>query len=712
MVVLDLVIGSQIPADLILAGGGQSQLQGGVLGGGGGVVSAVGDDQTAQIQLVALGVAGEHHADGGDGTAGVLGQVNGDGIPAADGSLDGQEHVLGSLVIHLQGQDDALGNSLAADLVVGQGDGGGIGDIQLGLVQVDLLGALQVTVDGQGVAAVVAADLGVGELTLDAGVLGAVVPLQVQQLVAALDPPLPGGQDVLEVQVGPLQVADNFAALVVVHAVAGVEVGGEDGAADDRLLDDVAGDALEVGLGAQLGLVGRGVLIGEAQVLAADVGSLVVQHVLGGRGEVHTLALVGLPLEGDLVAVVVGLVVLLAVEVGAPDGEGGVGLAVLLHQVACEAVVVIHDVPEGFQVDAEAPLAAFQTHVDGLIGIQAQGLGVGSGVLDGIGAVPVVQEDGVGHLAVAVGGVVDEIGVGGVEDILIGDGACVGQGVVPLDVGTLVHHILHDFLHGGNILDRDGFLLVDEVAVEAVILHDLDELVGVGVVAVLILLQPLLGVLRIAGQEILGNGQDAVAMGGVGGGSHGDGDGAVLLVRGAAGDVLGGTAAGAGHVGVLPELEQVVAELIVGHTGVPGSLVDIGGTIVGRGDGVQLGPVGQVRVGLGGGVGVDALGQGDLGHELIGVGIGRGIPVQNVDEPVAVAPGLVQGAGLAGGSALIRADRGDGGHGQDHHQSQNEGQSLHPMLFHNFLLKMCQLTVCFLWCWGVSSFPSFILKLG
>ena len=708
VVVLDLVIGSQVPGDLILAGALQGQLQIDVLGGSGGIVSAVGDDQAAQVQLVALDIALglEIQADGSDDAASVVGQVHGDGVPAADGGLDGQVDVL-DLVAVLQGQNDDLLNALTGDLVVGQGDGGTVDDVQLGLVQVDELLAIDAAVDGQGVAAVVAAQLGVGELTLNAGVLGAVVPLEVQQgLVGGLDPPLPGGQDVLQVQVGPLGIADDLAAQVVVHAVAGVEVGGEDGAGDDGLLDDVAGDALEVGLGAQQGAVDdvailvEGLLIGEAQVLAADVGGVVVQDVLSGRGEVHTLTLVGFPLILDLVAVVVRLVVLLAVEVGAPDGQRGVGLAVLLHQVAGVGIMVVHDIPEGFQVDAEAPLAALEAHVDGLVGVQAQGLGVLCGILDGIGVVPVVQEHGVGHAAQTIGGVVDEVRTGAVESVLIGDGAGVGQGVIPLDVSAPVHHVLHDFLQQGNILLGNGFLLVDEVAVEAIVFHDLQQLVSIGEAAILGLLQPLLGVLRITGQEVLGDGQDAVLVGGVGGSSHGDGDGAVLLVGGAALDVLGGTAAGTGHVGVLPELEQVVAELIVGHTGVPGSLIDVGGTIVGRGDGVQLGPVGQVRIGLGGGVGVDALLQRDLCNQLIGVGISLGVPIQDVHEPVAVAPGFVGGAGFASGGGLSffrRVGDGDGSHGQDHHQSQNERQSLHPMLFHNTLQNVrCvwELRVC------------------
>ena len=695
MVVLDLVIGSQVPSDLILAGAGQSQLQSSILGGSGGVVGAVGNHQAAQVDLVALDLlagGGDAQVDGGDGAAGVLAQVHGDGVPAADGGLQGQVLDLDIIGGVLQVQDDVLQGISAGDLVVGQGDGGAVNDLQLGLVQADGLQLAHVAVDGQGVAAVVAADLGIGELTLNTGVLGAVVPLQVQQVaVVALDAPLPGGQDVLQVQVGPLGVTDDLAIAVVVHAVAGVEVGGEDGAADDGLLHDVTGDALEVGLGAELGLVGGGILVGEAQVLAADVGGVVVTGILGRRGEVHTLALVGLPLVGDLVAVVVSLVVLLAVEIGAPDGEGGIGLAVLAHQVAGMTVVVVHDIPEIFQVDAEAPLAALEAHVDGLVGIQAQGLSMSSGILDGVSLVPVVQEDGVGHLAVAVGGVVDEVGVGGVEDVLIGDGAGVGQGVVPLDVGTLIHHILHDLLHHGNVLHGDGFFLVDEVAVEAVELHDLDQLIGVGEVAVLVLLQPLLGVLRITGQEVLGDGQDAVAMGGVGGSGHGDGDGAVLLVTGTALDVGGGTAACTGHVGVLPELEQVVAEVIVGHTGVPGSLVDVGGTVVGRGDGVQLGPVGQLGVDLGGGVGVDSGLQGDLCDQLIGVGIGLGVPVQHIDKAIAVAPGFIGDTGRAGRFGLSFGGEGHGGCGQHHDQSQNERQSLHPLLFHVFssIAKYC-----------------------
>ncbi len=700
MVILDGVVVSQIPGDLVLAGTLQSQLQINVLGSIGSVVSAVGDDQTAQVQLVALNLAVglEVQADGSDGAASVAAQVHSDGVPAADGGFDGQIDIL-DLIAVLKDQDDDFLNALASDLVVGQSDGGAVHDVQLGLVQVHKLLAVNVAVDGQGVAAVVAADLGVGECALDTVVLLTVVPLEVQQVVVAgLDPPLPGGQDVLQVQVGPLGLTDDLAAQVVIHTVAGVEVGGEDGAGNDGLLNDVTGDALEVGLGAQsvgiaqnqsavLGGGDLSILVGEAQIGTADVAGVVVQDVLSRRGEVHTLTLVSFPLIFDLVAVVVGLVVLLTVEVGAPDSQRGVGLAVLLHQVAGVGIMVVHDVPEGFQIDAEAPLAAFQTHVNGLVGIQAQRLSVGCGVLEGVCIVPVVQEDGVGHPAVIVVGVVNEVGVDGVEDVLIGNGTSVGDGVIPLDVGTTVHHVLHDFLQQGDILLGDGLLLVDEVAVEAVVLHDLQQLVSIGEGAVLGLLQPLLSVLGRAGQEVLSDGQDAVLVGGVGSGSHGDGDGAVLLVGSATLDVRSGTAAGAGHIGVLPELEQVVAELIVSHTGVPGSLVDVGGTIVGRGDGVQLCLITQLRIGLGGGIGIDALLQGNLCNQLIGVGIGLGIPVQDVNEPVAVAPGFVGGAGLASSSGLSLggADKGKGCGGQHHDQSQDQAQSLHPMLFHNIL---------------------------
>ena len=136
-------------------------------------------------------------------------------------------------------------------------------------------------------------------------------------------------------------------------------------------------------------------------------------------------------------------------------------------------------------------------------------------------------------------------------------------------------------------------------------------------------------------------------MSGVCGGSHGDGNDAVFLVRGANGDVLGGPSAGANHVGILPELKEVVREVIIGHASVPRRFVHVCGPVVTGRDDVELGVVAQVLIGLGGGKGGVALLEGNAGNQLRRVGVGRRVKIQDVYQPVAMAPRLKAAAGFS-----------------------------------------------------------------
>ena len=77
--------------------------------------------------------------------------------------------------------------------------------------------------------------------------------------------------------------------------------------------------------------------------------------------------------------------------------------------------------------------------------------------------------------------------------------------------------ILEHFPEEGYIRAVNGGLLVDEIAVKAVVLGQLHQLLGVRELAVFILVQPLLRVLGVSGDEVLGQGDDAVFVGGVGG---------------------------------------------------------------------------------------------------------------------------------------------------------------------------------------------------
>ena len=669
VIVVDGGVVSDVPGDLELVGGVEHLLQLHTGGSGGSVVVAVGNNQAAQVDLIvfnSLG-CGQLNADGGDDLAGILAQIHGSGGPAGllAGVLDGQDDGLRGIAV-LEGDSDAnLGSVISGGLMVGQSDLGVCSDIQLGLVEVDRMGVSQVAVDSDGITAVPGADLSVGERTLMAGMLGAVVPIhfQGQGFAGGFHPPLPGGQNGLDVQVGPLHITGDFAVDEVLHAVAGGEVGSEDSAVDDGLLNNVLGEALEV----------DGACADIVTVHAAD---RVSTCVLSGRGEVHTLTLFHIPLILSLVTVVVGTVKLVLIPVGAPDGEGSVGLAVLIYAVVT-----------GLDIGAKLPLTAFDTHEDDLVGVQTQSLSVSLGVLQRGGAIPVVQEDGVGDAAVL--GVPDPAVVVVVELILVGDGAGIANGVIPLDVCALLAHPLQHIPEQGDISGGDVFFLVDEVAVEAVVVHDVDELLGIGIVAVLILVQPLLRDLRNTGSEVLSQGQNTVLMSGIGCGSLGNGNGAVLERAeeelGLFVNLLGGTAAGTGHIGVLPELIQVVAEIVVCHACVPGTVAGVGVTVVGRGDGVQTGLVDQAGVCLGCCVSVDTVLQGNLSDQFFGIVVSCGIPMQDVNEPVAVGPGFVGFAGFRFGFfSFGLCCEIAGQQRQNHNQSQNERQRALQIL-HNFL---------------------------
>ena len=96
----------------------------------------------------------------------------------------------------------------------------------------------------QGGAALIGAHLGVGHrhglfvfVVISQSV--AIVEVSFQLLLAfAFDPPLPGGQDILNVDVGPRFVSGNIAVHKILHAVAGVEIGVKLRPADDGALRD------------------------------------------------------------------------------------------------------------------------------------------------------------------------------------------------------------------------------------------------------------------------------------------------------------------------------------------------------------------------------------------------------------------------------------------------------------------------------------------
>ena len=364
---------------------------------------------------------------------------------------------------------------------------------------------------------------------------------------------------------------------------------------------------------------------------------------------------------------------LLVVPVGAPDGKAGVGLSIFIHGI----------IPS-LNIGVKPPSTAFNTHEYHFIGIQTQLFGIRLGILQSGVPIPVVQENGVRYPAIGL--IPNPARIAIVKRILIRDTAVVYNRIVPLNVNAFITHILQHFPEQRDVRTVNFLLLVNKITVKAIVLGQLHQLLGVGELTVLILVQPLLGVLGPSGDKVLGQGDDAVFVSGVGGSSHGDGDDAILLFGRADGDVLGGPSAGAHHVSILPELKEVVRKLVIGHTRIPGGFVDVRRTIVARGDHVQLRIVAQVFVGLGGGKGSVALLQGDTGHQLLRVGVRRRVKVQNVYKAIAMAPGLKAGtglphrfltAGLSGGMDMHRRNQ-----AQAHCHSQKKRQGFFPILFH------------------------------
>ena len=416
-----------------------------------------------------------------------------------------------------------------------------------------------------------------------------------------------------------------------------VEVGGKYRTIDDRTLGNILGEALKGSAG---------------DLHVGAVYALIIAHILRRSGEIHTLAFFVGPLVVSLIPQVVVLAVLLAVEVAAPNGEAQAGVAGAVQQTV--------------QILAPSPLAALYAVVNDLMGVQVR---FGMGLVDafqiihiclhiGIGIsvarqIPVVQENGVGNPTVLC--VPNPVAVGGIKVVLIGDVALIRNGIVPLDVAALVPHPLEHLFKQGHIGSIDAFFLVDEVAVEAVVVHNVDKLLGIGEVALFILVQPLFGVLGGSGNEVLAQGLDAVLMGGVDGGNGGQGHSAVFLVVGPSDNASRGTSASADKVGILPELIGIEREVVIGVVAVPGGVGHVGGAVVAGRNSVQGDAFIQIGIGLGRRKLLVALLQGHIGFQFIRIVVRCRVIIQDVHKPEAVGPGFIGCAalGLCLGSLIL-----------------------------------------------------------
>ena len=413
----DLAIIGQIPGNLYLTGLVKDAVDLEAFRFFRGIAVAVAYLDLSEVHLVIrdCGFRINLYADGRQLFARVFSQIQFHSPPAVGGFsrvLDGQIH--GVFRRALKDQRQLHGGAVRGGrLIISKGNLGIVPDIQIGLIQVDVVLPFQVAVSYQRGAAVVRADLlvfkGQYGTVYNSLIGGAVIPVHIQFRAFALNPPLPGGQDILDIDVGPLHIAGHFAVLEVLHTVAVVEVGGKYRTVDDGFLRNIAGEAFKCGIGyPYVGTVHAGVIPG----------------VLRRAGEVHSLALFGGPLVLGFVAIIVCSVILFPIEVAAPNGKAQDGIARVVQQAV--------------QILGISPLAALYAVEDHFLGIQAQTDRVVCRTLHPGGVVPIVQEDGIGDAAIRF--IPDPVAVSGIEYILIRNSAAVHNGIVPLDVTALVAH--------------------------------------------------------------------------------------------------------------------------------------------------------------------------------------------------------------------------------------------------------------------------------
>ena len=543
----------------------------------GGISLAVADLQAAQVYLISVNLfgSGNFQADCGNLSAGILCQREVHGLPAVGllaGLFDGKENLLFGAILEDQAQLHSRA-VISGRLVIGKGNTAVSSDVQIGLVQVYKLAALYSAINGQRRTTVVCAYLlkvegRHGAVTHHLFLLGTIIPIHVQQVViGGFHPPLPGGKNVLEVDVSPFHIAGNFTVFKILHTMAVIEIGIEGGSINDGTFCDIAGESLECGI---------------RYFHVRTVYTAVVIDIFGRSGEIHTLALFILPLISCLIALVAVSAVLLTIEMAAPDGKAQNGVAGFI--------------PQAIQVLAPSPLAAFYTIVHNLMGVQTQTDGVICRTLHAARIVPVVEENGVCHTAVGL--VPDPVTVGGVEIVLVGNIAGICNGIIPLDVASLIAHPLQHLTEQRHIRGINSLFLIDKVAVETIIIHDINQLLCIGEIAVFILVQPFFRVQGCSGNKIFAQCHNAVFVCSVDCCNGGNGRCTVFLINTSHINTGCRTSAGTNQIGILPELVSIVGKVIIRLVAVPGCFRYIRGTIVAGRNNIQLRICGQIGIGL------------------------------------------------------------------------------------------------------------------
>ena len=394
-----------------------------------------------------------------------------------------------------------------------------------------------------------------------------------------------------------------------------IEIGVEGGSINDGTLCDIAGESLECGV---------------CHFHIRTVYTAVVTHIFGRSGKIHTLALFILPLISCLIALVAVSAVLLTIEMAAPDGKAQYGVSGFIQQT--------------IQVLAPSPLAAFHAIVHNLMGIQTQTDRMIRGALHVARIVPVVEENGICYTAIGL--VPDPVAVSRVEHILIGNIAAIGNGIIPLDIASLIAHPLQHLTEQRHIRGINSLFLIDKVAVETIIIHDINQLLCIGEIAVFILVQPFFRVQGCSGNKIFTQCHNAVFVCSVDCCNGGNGRCTVFLINTSHINTGCRTSAGTNQVSILPELVSIVGKVIIRLVAVPGCFRYIRGTIVAGRNNIQLRICGQIGIGLCGCKRLIALLQRHTRSQFFRIIVGCRIKIQNIHKPITMFPWFIRTAAL------------------------------------------------------------------
>ena len=384
----------------------------------------------------------------------------------------------------------------------------------------------------------------------------------------------------------------------------------------------------------------------------------------------HTGPSIGVQVHGRISGIAHGVGVeglLNLMEILTGGGQAQRGVRTVQRQGQAGHSVRVHQ-----QVVPEGGIHAVLLHVDAGKGVElapADGLHGGDGGGD-LALIPVVVHHELVDGAGAVGGIGHKLLVGVGDRILVGDAAGGQHGVVPADkhIRALFMHIAHHLidkpaLGGGAAI---GFL-VEEVAVEAIVIHNLNELVSHREGSVLRLLQERLNLGHIAAAGAPGETQGCNHGHAVGVGRVGE------LTGGAADQALFGTGPVHKRIGVLPVVEGVAQE---GFGALGAGVVMVG---VGQGAEHQLC------------LGIDhrihhkpalPVSQRNAGPAVNGIGVRLRRPLQqgvHIEGRSDGHQGLLCHVGFVHLSRPVitgRSGKGNGGHhAEHHHQRQNRRQN-------------------------------------